>query len=316
MPVLLVIVGLAVLLVGAHVMVEGGTGLAVWLGIRPMVIGLTVVSLGTSLPELAVGIDAVAGGSPGIAVGNIVGTNLVNIMFILGLSAAIVPVVFHTQTLRFDLPAMTAAAVGLVLLSLDGHLGRGDGLLLLAGAVAYTVALVWLSRRAETDESEEPQLRADGRARPVAAIVRLVVGIVAIVAGAELLVDGAAEGAEALGVSEAVVGLTVVAIGTSAPELVTTLVSTVRGDRDIALGNLLGSSIYNIAFVLGLTVAVAPDGVPVPDEVLGSDLVLMLVVALAAVPAFLTGARVSRAEGVLFVAAYLGYLTWLVVART
>jgi cation:H+ antiporter len=280
-----------------------------------MVIGLTVVSLGTSLPELAVGIDAVAGGSPGIAVGNIVGTNLVNIMFILGLSAAIVPVVFQTQTLRFDLPAMTAAAVLLVLLSLDGHLGRVDGLLLLTGAVAYTAALVWLSRRGGVGD-EEPRSPAEGRGRPVAAVVRLLVGIVAIVAGAELLVEGAAEGAEALGVSEAVVGLTVVAIGTSAPELVTTLVSTVRGDRDIALGNLLGSSIYNIAFVLGLTVAVAPGGVPVPDEVLGSDLVLMLVVALAAVPAFLTGARVSRAEGVLFVAAYLGYLTWLVVART
>jgi cation:H+ antiporter len=137
-----------------------------------------------------------------------------------------------------------------------------------------------------------------------------------IVLGAELLVNGAVSTAESLGVSEAVIGLTVVAIGTSAPELVTTLLSTVRGDRDIAIGNLLGSSIYNIAVVLGLTVIVAPNGVPVPDEVLSADLVLLVVVALASVPVFVFGARIARAEGALFVATYVGYLTWLLLTRT
>jgi cation:H+ antiporter len=142
-----------------------------------------------------------------------------------------------------------------------------------------------------------------------------VVGLAAIVAGAELLVEGAVEGAQALGVSEAVIGLTIIAIGTSAPELVTTLVSTIRGERDLAIGNLLGSSVYNIAVVLGLTCLVAPAGVPVPAEVLASDLVLLVGATVVTVPVMLTGARMTRAEGGLFVVAYLGYLGWLLATR-
>jgi cation:H+ antiporter len=309
--VLLVVAGLVVLLTGAEVLVRGGTGLAASFGVSPMLIGLTVVSLGTSVPELAVGIDAAVSGSPGLAVGNIVGTNLVNILFILGLSALLVPVALQARTLRFDLPAMTAAAVVLVLLSLDGALDRVDGLVLLLGGVVYTVLLVWRERG---ERGGEP---ASGTSDGIGgSVVRLVLGIVAVVVGAELLVEGAVAGAESLGVSEAVTGLTVVAIGTSAPELVTTLMATARGDRDLALGNLVGSSTYNIALVLGLTAVVAPDGLPIPDEVLASDLVLLLAAALATLPVFLTGSRISRAEGALFVSVYVGYVTWLVVART
>jgi cation:H+ antiporter len=303
---LLIVLGLAALLFGAEVLVRGGTGLATWFGIRPMVIGLTVVSLGTSVPELAVGIDAAVSGSPGLAVGNIVGTNLVNVLFILGLSALLVPVVFQRRTLRFDLPAMTAAALALYLLSLDGRLGRADGLLLLGGGAVYTWLLLRVSRReagegtagpAAGDEESGAVGPARRGPRPLRSGVELLAGLLVIVLGAELLVDGAVAGAQSLGVSEAVIGLTVVAIGTSAPELVTTLVSTVRGDRDIAIGNLLGSSIYNIVLVLGLTVVVAPAGVPVPDEVLAADLVLMVFVAVCAVPVFVTGSRITRAEG-------------------
>lgn len=305
-----VLAGIVALLVGAEVLVRGGSGLATWLGVRPMVVGLTVVSVGTSVPELAVGIDAALNDSPALAVGNIVGTNLVNLLLILGLSALLVPVVFARQTLRFDLPVMTAAALALLVLALDGQLGRLDGVLLLVGAAAYTVALLRLSRR-EPDSPDAP--RAD--ARPIRHGVALVAGIAVIVAGAELLVRGSVAGAEALGVSEAIIGLTVVAIGTSAPELVTTVVSTIRGDRDLAIGNLLGSSIYNIAFVLGLTVVVAPGGAPVPDEVLATDLVLLVATAFVTVPVFLSGSRISRVEGGLFVASYLGYLSWLLVVR-
>jgi cation:H+ antiporter len=310
--VLLVVGGLAGLVVGAEVMVRGGSGLAAWLGIRPMVVGLTVVSLGTSVPELAVGIDAALKGSPSIAVGNIVGTNLVNILFILGLAALLVPVAFQRRTLRFDVPVMTAAALAFYVLSLDGMLGRLDGVLLVAGGAAYTVALVRVSRREPGTAAPEER---DHRPRRDA--VALFAGLLVIVLGAELLVDGAVSGARSLGVSEAVIGLTVVAIGTSAPELATTVISTLRGgERDIAIGNLLGSSIYNIAIVLGITVLVAPGGVPVADEVLTADLVLLVVVSVAAVPVFLTGSRVSRVEGGLLVATYVGYLAWLLVART
>jgi cation:H+ antiporter len=323
--VLLIVGGLAALLVGAELLVRGGTGLASLLGIRPMVIGLTVVSLGTSVPELAVGIDAALSGSPGLAVGNIVGTNLVNILLILGVSALLVPVVFQRRTLRFDLPAMTAAALALYLLSLDGTLSRPDGVLLLVGAAAYTWALLRISRRETADISSDMTVEttdgvgavtANGDHRPVRDAVALLTGLLLIVLGAELLVEGAVSVAQSLGVTEAVIGLTVVAIGTSAPELVTTLVSTLRGERDIAIGNLLGSSIYNIAFVLGLTVIVAPGGVPVPAEVLSADLVLLVLVAVATVPVFVSGARITRAEGALFVATYLGYLVWLLLART
>jgi cation:H+ antiporter len=323
--VLLIVGGLAGLLVGAELLIRGGTAWATRLGIRPMVIGLTVVSLGTSVPELAIGIDAAVSGNPGLAVGNIVGANLVNVLLILGLSALLVPVVFQRRTLRFNLPAMTAAALALYLLSLDGTLGRADGLLLLVGGAAYTWALLRTSRRDPADTtSDMPVDEAGGGVavlaqadrRPLRDTGALVAGMAMIVLGAELLVEGAVQGAQSLGVSGALIGLTVVAIGTATPELVTTLVSTRRGDRDIAIGNLLGSSVYNIAVVLGLTVVVAPEGVPIPDEVLAADLVLLVVVAVAAVPVFVSGARINRVEGALFVATYLGYLAWLLLART
>jgi cation:H+ antiporter len=301
------------------VLVRAGTGLASWLGIRPMMIGLTVVSLGTSVPELAIGIDAAVSGSPGLAVGNIVGTNLVNILLILGLSAVLAPIALDRATLRFDLPAMTAAALLLYLLSIDGALTRPDGVILLLGGVAYTAGLVQVSRRETADPDEGPAAIVAGAAdrhRPLRHVLLLLVALVVVVVGAELLVEGAVSSARTLGVSDAIIGLTIVAVGTSAPELVTTVVSTLRGDRDLAIGNLIGSSIYNIGAVLGLTVVVAPHGVPVPDEVLAADLGLLVVVTAAAVPVFVTGTRISRIEGGLFVASYIGYLAWLLLTRT
>jgi cation:H+ antiporter len=316
---LLVAGGLVALIVGADVLVRAGTGLASWLGIRPMMIGLTVVSLGTSVPELAIGIDAAVSGSPGLAVGNIVGTNLVNILLILGLSAVLAPIALDRATLRFDLPAMTAAALLLYLLSIDGALTRPDGVILLLGGVAYTAGLVQVSRRETADPDEGPAAIVAGAAdrhRPLRHVLLLLVALVVVVVGAELLVEGAVSSARTLGVSDAIIGLTIVAVGTSAPELVTTVVSTLRGDRDLAIGNLIGSSIYNIGAVLGLTVVVAPHGVPVPDEVLAADLGLLVVVTAAAVPVFVTGTRISRIEGGLFVASYIGYLAWLLLTRT
>jgi cation:H+ antiporter len=301
------------------VLVRAGTGLASWLGIRPMMIGLTVVSLGTSAPELAIGIDAAVSGSPGLAVGNIVGTNLVNILLILGLSAVLAPIALDRATLRFDLPAMTAAALLLYLLSIDGALTRPDGVILLLGGVAYTAGLVQVSRRETADPDDGPAAIVAGaadRRRPLRHVLLLLVALVVVVVGAELLVEGAVSSARTLGVSDAIIGLTIVAVGTSAPELVTTVVSTLRGDRDLAIGNLIGSSIYNIGAVLGLTVVVAPHGVPVPDEVLAADLGLLVVVTAAAVPVFVTGTRISRIEGGLFVASYIGYLAWLLLTRT
>jgi cation:H+ antiporter len=315
---LLILAGLAGLLVGAELLVRGSTALAARLGIRPIVIGLTVVSLGTSLPELAIGIDAVRQGSPGLAVGNIVGTNLVNILFILGLSALLRPITFERPTLRFDLPAMTTASLALWLLALDGSLARVDGIVLCLGGIAYTAGIVWTSRQEPeavppAHPSTPVATPAGGRGRPMLQVLALVAGIAIIIVGAELLVDGAIEAARSLEVSEAIIGLTVVAIGTSAPELVTTLVSTVRGDRDVAIGNLLGSSVYNIALVLGITILLAPSALVIPPEVVAADLLLLAVVAVITVPVLLSGQRMTRVEGGAFVAAYVGYLLWLIL---
>lgn len=314
---LLIVAGLAGLLVGADLLVRGGQALAVRLGVRPIVVGLTVVALGTSLPELAIGLDAVREGSPGLAVGNIVGTNLVNILFVLGLSALIRPIAFERRTLRFDLPAMTVASLALWLLALDGSLGRVDGAVLLLGGVAYGAGIVRESRREEAPVHEDYAARSardaaagEGRAL-LLRVVLLLAGIGLVLVGAELLVDGAVDVARSLDVSDATIGLTVIAIGTSAPELVTTLTATVRGDRDIAVGNLLGSSVYNIAIILGITVLAAPTELQVPQEVLAADLLILAVVALITVPVLLSGHRISRLEGGAFVAAYLGYLVWL-----
>jgi cation:H+ antiporter len=315
---LLIVAGLAGLLVGADLLVRGGAALASRLGVRPIVIGLTVVALGTSLPELAIGIDAVRQGSPGLAVGNIVGTTLVNILFILGFSALIRPIAFERRTLRFDLPAMTGATLALWLLALDGSLTRVDGTILCLGGAAYTAGVIWTSRQ------ESASVRADyashyerptdrGRRGFLLRVLTLFAGMGLVLVGAEFLVDGSIEVARSLEVSEATIGLTVIALGTSAPELVTTLTSTVGGDRDIAVGNLLGSSVYNIALILGIAVLAAPADVQIPQEVVAADLLILAVVALITVPVVLSGQRISRLEGGAFVAAYLGYLVWLIL---
>lgn len=319
--VLALLAGLALLVAGAEVVVRQGAALAGRLGIHPIVVGMTVVSLGTSLPELAIGLNAASQGNGGLAVGNIVGTNLVNILLILGLAALIRPIDFEARILRFDLPAMTGAAFLMLVLSLDGTLSTLDGTWLCLYGAAYLATLIVSSVRESrgTGMAATSPRRADhGRGitgHPALRLTLLLLGLGLILAGSELLVDGAVRIARTLDVSDAVIGLTVVAIGTSAPELVTTVVSTMRGDRSIALGNLMGSSVLNIALILGPTVLAAPGSVPVPDDVLAVDLILMVAAALICVPAFWTRRQLSRLEGGLFIAAYGVYIAWLLTAR-
>ncbi|WP_234807526.1 calcium/sodium antiporter [Mycolicibacterium bacteremicum] len=303
-------------------MVRGGAEVAARLGISPIVIGLTVVSIGTSLPELAVGVVAAQEGSGALAVGNIAGTNVVNLLLILGLSALILPLAMATRTLRFELPVMAGAAVLMLVLSLDGELSRVDGIILVGCAIAYTVAVVRMTRResrvvaGEYTETYAPTEVATTTRPTWVHVLMMVAGIAVVVVGADWLVDGAVGMARGFGVSDALIGLTVVAIGTSAPELVTTVVSTVRGNRDIAVGNLLGSSIYNILLILGLTCVVAGDGLLLPASLVRIDIPIMVAVALACVPIFVTGRRVSRGEGGAMVAIYLAYLTFLLVTQS
>lgn len=317
-----VIAGLAVLVLGAEMIVRGGSAIAARLGISPLIIGLTFVAIGTSAPELGIGIEAALQGQGSIAVGNIAGTNTVNILLILGLSAALRPLALHIQTLRLELPAIVIASLTLAALAYDGALTRADGMLLLILGLAFT----WLVVRAAKQESFAvkrafavglglPRLR---RVSPRAAseALMLVAGIAVIVFGANILVDGAVALARLWSVSDAFIGLTVIAIGTSAPELVTTIVSTIRDNRDIAVGNLIGSSVYNILVILGLTCIVPAAPVLVEDVLIRVDIPIMIAVAIACVPVFFSGRQVSRLEGTLFVAAYLAYVTYLVASRT
>jgi cation:H+ antiporter len=306
------VAGLAMLVAGAELVVREGSAIAARLGVHPIVVGMTVVSLGTSLPELAIGINAAHQGNSGLAVGNIVGTNLVNVLLILGLSALLLPVDFERRTLHFDLPVMTGAALLLLVLGVDGSLSTTDGTWLCVYGGLYLGALIVESVRRSHDDRPPPQ---NDQRRFVTRLTLLVAGLAVIVVGSELLVDGAVDIARDIGMSDAVIGLTIVALGTSAPELVTTVVSTVRGDRSIALGNLLGSSVFNIALILGPTVLVAPGRVPVPDDVLAVDLLLLVATALICIPLFWTQRRLSRIEGGTFVGAYVVYIAWLVAAR-
>jgi cation:H+ antiporter len=227
-------------------------------------------------------------------------------------------IAFERRTLRFDLPAMTAASLALWLLALDGSLTRVEGIILGLGGVAYTAGIIRTSHqesaRVHADyASHSERTTSRGRRGLLLRALAVIAGIGLLLLGAEFLVDGSVEIARSLELSEATIGLTVIALGTCAPELVTTLTSTIRGDRDIAVGNLLGSSIYNVAVVLGITVMTAPAEVHIPDAVVAADLLVLAVVALITVPVLLSGQRISRLEGGAFVAAYLSYLVWLIL---
>lgn len=319
-PVVVFLAGLVIIVVGGEMLLRGASRLAVMLGIRPIVIGLTIVSIGTSTPELAVGITAAIEGKGPLAVGNIAGANIVNILLILGLSAVIRPLPIRSLTVRIDVPVMITSALTLVVMAWDGVLSRVEGLVLLLAAIAYTATVVQLSRlesaamRREFAEEYGASALKPGRGAWHALL--LLAGMGVTVLGAQLLVSGAAEIARDWGVPEAVIGLTIVAIGTTAPELVTTLMATLKNDRDVAIGNLIGSSIYNILVILGLTCVAAPGGVDVSDDILRFDLPLAAAVALVCLPVFRSDRLVSRREGAAFVAAYLAYLAWLLFARS
>lgn len=314
--------GLLALIAGAELITRGGVQVATRVGVPPIIIGLTIVALGTSTPELAVGIEAARRGSGSLAIANIAGTNIVNILLILGLSALLRPLALTMQTLRFDLPVMTLVAVALVVLALDGSLTRAEGIVMMVAALIYTVAIVRLTRRESfmTKIEFAREFRASRRLSPIHEVLlnlaALIVGIAVVVIGSDWLVDGGVALARTMGISDAVIGLTIVAIGTSAPELVTTVIGTLRNDRDIAIGNLLGSSIYNILVILGLTCIVSPEALPVERHLALIDIPLMALVAIVCVPVFLSARRVSRLEGGMFVGAYVVYLTYLIVART
>ena len=307
--------GLAYLLVGGDLLVRGAVALARRFHVPSVVIALTVVAFGTSLPELVVVIDATLSGYPGLVLGNVVGSNIANVLLVAGAAAAIYPLVSGEQSVRRDSLFMIGASLLLVGLSRNGVLTREEGFVLLAGIVAITA----LSAREATRAYRESQLKAPmewvlGLPTKIGMILLFIlVGVVFLPLGAHLVVTSSVEIAAALGVSETVVGLSVLAIGTSLPELATTVVAAVQKRTEVAIGTVVGSNLFNILAVLGITAAVSPSAIGVPDAALVLDLPVMVAVAIACLPFFANGYSLLRWEGILFLAYYVAYLAYLVL---
>jgi len=310
--------GLAGLVVGAELLVRGASRLALAFGISPLVVGLTVVAFGTSSPELAVTVGAAAGGNTDIAVGNVVGSNVFNVLVTLGLSALITPLFVDAQIVRQEVPIMLGASLLLLVLGLDGRLDAIDGALLFGSMVAYIAFLIVQSRRQTAATEEEYATAVEPRAgwsgHWTVQLLLVVVGLGLLVQGASWFVTAAVAVASAIGVSDVVIGLTIVAAGTSMPEVATSLLAAARGERDIAIGNVVGSNTFNILGCLGLTALVAPAGLPVAPSILNFDVWVMLATALACLPVFLTGREIARWEGAVFLGYYVAYVTYLILA--
>lgn len=323
-PAVVFLIGLVVIILGAELVLRSSTRIANFLGIKPIVIGLTVVAIGTSMPELAVGVTAAAEGKGALAIGNIAGTNIMNILFILGLSAAIRALPLHSMSIKLDLPVMIGAALALTAMAWDGVLQAYEGILLLLAAVVYTVVLIRFSRMETASIKKEYEEEFEVKRTPPVKktwlwawnIALLGGGIYLTVIGADWLVSGAVSIASSLGVSDAIIGLTIVAVGTSAPELVTTIIATIKNDRDVAVGNLIGSSITNILVILGITCILVPGGIDVSKDILWFDLPLAALVAIICYPVFRSDKKISRTEGTVFVSLYLVYITSLILFRT
>ena len=306
-PGLLILLACLILFVGAELLVRGGASIAIKLGLTPLVVGLTVVAFGTSAPELLVSLKASFSGQSDIAVGNVVGSNIFNIAVILGLSAVVFPVTTHLQVLRWDAPVLLGVTILTPLTFLDGSISRLEGGILALGAVAYTV---WAVRMAKKDLARGEEVDIDlPEVNPAAGIggdvLKIAGGLGILVLGSRLLVDNSVIVAKSLGVSEAIIGLTIVAAGTSMPELATSVVAAFRKQSDIALGNVLGSSLFNLLFVLGCSASIRP---LITTGLHRVDLIAMIGITVLMVPLIATGQRLNRWEGLLLFLCYIGYL--------
>ncbi|MGP1449607.1 MAG: calcium/sodium antiporter [Wolinella sp.] len=309
--------GLILLVVGADWLVKGASKLAFKIGISPLVVGLTVVAFGTSAPELAINIKSSLNGQADIALGNVVGSNIFNVLFILGVSALITPLLVDRQLIRLDVPLMIIASLAIYAFSLDGNLGILDGAILLGAMISYIIFIIRQSRK-EKDLSEKSlsvSITSKLDLLPVQLLL-ITTGLFCLVIGSGWLVDGAVAFARAFGVSELIIGLTIVAAGTSMPEVATSVMAALKGERDIAVGNVVGSNIFNILSVLGITALIVPNGVPVSTAALGFDIPVMIIVAFATLPIFFTGRIIDRWEGGIFLLYYIAYTTYLVLNAT
>ncbi len=315
--VLLFLAGLALLIGGADLLVRGAVHISAALGVPPLVIGLTVVALGTASPELAVSINAARAGHADVSIGNIVGSNILNVLLILGLSALVRPLVVAQQLIRHEVPIMIGASVLLFLAALDGRIGMADGILMV-GALAFYLVVVGRGAGKESRTVKDEYAREYAHPPPrsplriILPFLMVGAGLGALFVGTPWFTGGAVAFARALGVSELVISLTIVSLGTSLPEAATSVIASARGERDIAVGNVVGSNIFNILAVLGIA-SLAAGGIGVNRAAIRFDMPVMIAVAFLCLPVFFTNHTISRKEGALFLAYYGAYTTYLVL---
>ena len=301
------VIGVILLVVGADRLVAGASGLARRIGVSSVVIGLTVVALGTSTPELFVSCVSAVQGRSDISVGNVVGSNISNLLLILGVTALIMPMTVSSRLLRFDAKIMLATAAGVSAMSLDGIVSRFEGIALLISLGCYLVLSVKMSGKISAEQDTTKPLNS------ALSIIWIVLGLVSLVIGSQLVLTSSVTMAKALGLSELVIGLTIVAVGTSLPEIATSLMASKRGDVDMSVGNLVGSNILNILAILGLSSVIAPEGLVVSDTLRLFDIPVMLVVSVAVIPLFWTHGMVTRLDSLALVAGYLLYVASLLL---
>jgi cation:H+ antiporter len=322
------ILGLVLLVVGGEFLVRGASKLALAFGLSPLVVGLTVVAFGTSAPELAVSVKSAYSGAADIALGNVVGSNVFNVLFILGVSALITPLVVAQQMVRKEVPIMIGASLLCYAFAMDGKIERWEGIVLALGIIGYTWFAISTARKesaavkaeyaksleAEGNDAQQTKPEELKSGKNLAISIALVLGGLAVlVQGSSMLVDAAVELARGWGVSELVIGLTIVAAGTSLPEVAASIIAAVKGERDIAVGNVVGSNIFNILCVLGVSSVISPAGIAVAPGALSFDIPVMIAVAVACLPIFYTGYTIARWEGGLFLAYYIAYTAYLVL---
>jgi cation:H+ antiporter len=311
--------GLGLLYIGAQTLIKGGAGLALRLGLSPLVIGLTVIAYGTSSPEMVVSLQAAFAGNGAISIGNVVGSNICNIALILGLCALVSPISSSAQIIRREIPIMIGLTVVLGVFLLDATLARWEGAVLFLGVIVYTVSTVRAARKTTagnavvaaefSDEMSNEGTPPAAKLSLGLAIAYTAAGLGVLVAGSHFFVSGAVNLAEGWGISQTVIGLTIVAVGTSMPELATSMVAAIRKNGDVALGNIVGSNIFNIVGILGLCALLHPIQAPGINLV---DLSAMLVLAVVLLPLSKSGGKISRGEGAGLLAVYVGYTWWLI----
>ena len=308
LQVLLLIIGIIVVLKGADLLTAGAVGMAERIGVPQIIIGLTIVAMGTSMPEFFVSLMSAINGTPDLAVGNIVGSNIFNALLIVGCAAMVAPITIQKSTVKKDIPVAVFASVLLMAMTLDGHISRIDASILFIVFIAY----MWITLRgAKHGGAEEPSAQEKKKPMNVGkAVLLIVIGLACLVLGSDVFVDNATAIAHAMGISDAVIGLTIVAGGTSLPELATSVVAAKKGNSGIAIGNVLGSNVFNILMILGVT------GLITPMTISGITMVDLSMMVISMILLWLfsfTKYRIQRWEGVVLTVVFIGYISWLIV---